>query len=80
MTTGGSIPFCRYEYPDRRVEKDAEGRAFGVAGKAKLLCAEQLTSQPVAGFDWSPDKLGLFCCGALDQCVRVGSVTKLNTL
>ncbi len=34
--------------------------------------------QPVTGFDWSADKLGLFCCGSFDQCVRVCSVTRLN--
>jgi hypothetical protein len=37
-----------------------------------------LTEQPIAGFEWSSSQLGLFCCGAMDQCVRVGIVPKLN--
>ena len=74
------MPACRYEYPDKRIETDTEGCEYGIAGKAKLLCSEELTGQPVVGFDWAPDHLGLFCCGAMDQCVRVGAVTKLNTV
>ena len=46
-----------------------------------LRCAVLLrkwADQPITGFDWHADKQGLFCCGAFDQTVRVGTVTRLN--
>lgn len=58
--------------------QDHEGKWLGVAGSMELLASRNLSTQPVAGFDWSPDKEGLFVCAAFDQCVRVGLVTKLN--
>lgn len=53
---------------------------MGVAGSLEQLAHKGLSSQPVNSFDWSPDREGLFCCSAFDQCVRVGVVTKLNKL
>ena len=41
-------------------------------------CGVHGTDQPITGFDWHADKQGLFCCGAFDQSVRVGTVTRLN--
>ena len=49
-----------------------------MAGTLKLLCRRMITEQPIAGFDWSDNKPGLFCCGAMDQCVRVGMATKAS--
>jgi hypothetical protein len=43
-----------------------------------VLCLCCWTDQPITGFDWHADKQGLFCCGAFDQTVRVGTVTRLN--
>ncbi len=63
-----------------RRKKDAKGDAIGIAGSIEELAKTTLTSQPISSFDWSPDKAGLFCCAALDQCVRVGFVTKVNNL
>ena len=81
ITAGdGSAQLYKYRYPDQRKVKDANGKARGVIGKVELLAEHSFTSQPVTCFDWSADKEGLFCCGALDQCVRVGIATKLNTL
>ena len=71
---------CRYRYPAQRIQKDKQGRDHGVAGTMELLCRHPLTEQPIAGFDWSDKKLGLFCCGAMDQCVRVGMATRLNSV
>ena len=68
-----------YQYPDKRTQKDQQGRECGVAGTLKLLCRHLITEQPIAGFDWSINKSGLFCCGAMDQCVRVGMATNLST-
>lgn len=53
---------------------------MGVAGSVELLAHKPLSSQPIASFDWSPDKEGLFVCSSFDQCVRVGVVTKLNKI
>ena len=58
--------------------QDADGVEAGVAGSMELLASRAMSTQPIAGFDWSPDKEGLFCCAAFDQCIRVGIVTKLN--
>jgi hypothetical protein len=60
--------------------KDSQGVAKGVAGSVEEVAEASLSAQPLCALNWSPDREGLFCCGALDQCVRVGSVTKLYTL
>ena len=70
----------RYQYPDKRVQKDKQGRESGVAGTVEQVCRHTLTEQPIAGFNWSGSHLGLFCCGAMDQCARVGVVTNLNSV
>lgn len=81
ITTGdGSAQLYKYRYPDQRKVKDGNGKAKGVIGSVDLLAEHNFTGQPVTCFDWNADKEGLFCCGALDQCVRVGIATKLNTL
>ena len=74
----GSVHLYKYHYPDQRKVKDADGAELGVAGSMELLASRNLSTQPIACFDWSPDKEGLFVCGAFDQCVRVGVCTKLN--
>ena len=66
--------------PGRRSAKAGKGAARGVAGALERLAARGLSSQPLTGFDWSPDKLGLFACTALDQTLRVGFVTRLQAL
>ena len=58
--------------------QDADGVPMGVAGSVELLNHKNMSSQPISSFDWHPDKEGLYCCSAFDQCVRVGVVTKLN--
>lgn len=63
-----------------RRKNDTKGEALGVAGSVEELANTSFTTQPISSFDWSPDKAGLFCCAALDQCVRVGFVTKANNL
>eukprot|EP00882_Tetradesmus_deserticola_P026671 GHRQ01029446.1.p1 GENE.GHRQ01029446.1~~GHRQ01029446.1.p1 ORF type:complete len:182 (+),score=54.70 GHRQ01029446.1:53-547(+) len=76
----GSLSLWKYQYPDQRKVKDQDGKELGVAGSVQQLAQRSLSSQPVNSFDWSPDKQGLFVCSALDQCLRVGFVTKLNKL
>ncbi|KAL3137434.1 Dynein axonemal assembly factor 10 [Trebouxia sp. C0010 RCD-2024] len=81
VTAGdGTAHLYKYKYPDQRRVKDANGKAMGVIGSLELLAEQSLSSQPVTSFDWSADKEGLFCCGALDQTVRVGIAIKLNTV
>ncbi|WIA34433.1 hypothetical protein OEZ86_012767 [Tetradesmus obliquus] len=76
----GSLSLWKYQYPDQRKVKDQDGKELGVAGSVQQLAQRSLSSQPVNSFDWSPDKQGLFVCSALDQCLRVGFVTKLHKL
>jgi len=81
ITAGdGSAHLYKYKYPEQRKVKDGNGKAKGVIGTVELLAEQSLSSQPVTSFDWSGDKEGLFCCGALDQTVRVGIATKLSSL
>lgn len=53
---------------------------MGVVGHAELVCERSISCQPVSGFDWSPDKAGLFAAAAFDQTVRVGVVSRLAAL
>jgi WD40 repeat protein len=80
MTCGGngSLNLYKYSYPEARVKKDADGDLIGVMGELELLQTKTLSTQPIACFDWSPDKQGLCCYASFDQTVRVGIVTKLN--
>ncbi|GLH03302.1 WD repeat-containing protein 92 [Gryllus bimaculatus] len=82
VTTGGAGSLClwQYEYPAKRVEKDADGEEYGVMGSLNLVQNSTLATQPIASLDWSPDKLGLALCTSFDQAFRVLIVTKLNTL
>jgi hypothetical protein len=49
-----------------------------VVGSMTQLSGKELSTQPINAFSWSPDKQGLFVCSSLDQCIRVGFVTKLQ--
>ena len=66
------------EYPSQRRTTDSEGQPQGVAGTLQPLQNITLSTQPISGFDWSPDKLGLSVCTSFDQTIRVLIVTKLN--
>ena len=81
MTTGGagSLALWKYEYPPKRV-KEEDGVEVGVAGSLQYLQNATLSTQPISGLDWSPDKLGLAVCVSFDQVFRVIIVTKLNRL
>jgi len=81
MTLGGngSLNLWNYEYPEKRTKKEGE-QLKGVAGKVHLLNNVTLSTQPICGFDWHPDKMGLAVCTAFDQALRVVIVTKLNRL
>ncbi|BDA48861.1 WD repeat-containing protein 92 [Coccomyxa sp. Obi] len=76
-TGDGSLHLYRYHYPDQRSMKDSQGREYGVAGTVEELAQASLSTQPLSAFDWCPERAGLFCCGALDQVLRVGLVTGL---
>nr|CAB3267737.1 WD repeat-containing protein 92-like [Phallusia mammillata] len=81
MTTGGSgsLSLWKYEYPPKRV-KVVDDVETGVAGTLQYLQNSTLSTQPICGLDWSPDKLGLCVCVAFDQALRVLIVTKLNRI
>ncbi|GMH42793.1 hypothetical protein BSKO_10712 [Bryopsis sp. KO-2023] len=74
----GTLSLYKYRYPDQRKIKDSNGVETGVAGTVDLLSYKNLSTQPIASLDWSPDKAGLFVCSSFDQCIRVGICTKLN--
>jgi len=80
MTTGGTGTLClwKYNYPAKRVETDKEGMEHGVIGTLTRLQNMTVATQPIASFDWSPDKEGLAICTSFDQMLRVLIVTKLN--
>ena len=63
----------------RKEGKDGE-EAEGVAGTTALLMDEQLSDQPISAFHWNPEKKGLYCCVALDQCLRVCMINKKHLL
>jgi len=69
LTSSGSghLYLWRYQYPTSRVNDDGEG----VPGSLELLQKSAVTTQPITGLDWHPDKLGLTLASSLDQCVRV---------
>ena len=49
-------------------------------GEVQLLQNSIIANQPISGFDWNADKLGLAVCSSFDQCIRVIIVTKLNSV
>lgn len=82
MTTGGNgtLNLYKYKYPASRTEKDKDGKVHGVAGSVELLNSKKVADQPCVSFDWHPEKEGLCVMSCLDQTVKVGIVTKLNSL
>ncbi|ORZ32314.1 WD repeat-containing protein 92 [Catenaria anguillulae PL171] len=76
----GALSLYKYNYPNARSAKDDKDRAYGVMGSLDLIQSATVAEQPIASFDWSPDKQGLCAYTAYDQTVRVGIVTKLNQL
>lgn len=74
----GYLRLYKYKYPTQRVIEDADGHKKGVAGSLELLNDRQIAQQPIVGFDWSMDKIGLGVSCALDQTLKIIIVTKLN--
>lgn len=72
--------FACSTYPSSRKETGGDGKESGVMGNLDLLQSGVVSTQLITGFDWSPDKLGLAVCTAVDQAVRVVIVTKLNRI
>jgi len=71
---------CVSEYPSHRCMKDSNGVSEGVPGTLSLLQNVTMSTQPISGFDWNVEKLGLCVCTSFDQTLRVLIVTKLKTL
>lgn len=74
----GFIKLYKYRYPTQRSVEDSEGHKKGVMGSLELLNDKQIAQQPIVGFDWSVDKIGLGVSCALDQTLKIIIVTKLN--
>lgn len=76
----GTLSMYKYNYPSQRTVKDSETQETkGVPGTVTQLNSRRLSDQPIVSFDWHPEKQGLCVMTALDQTVKVGIVTKLNT-
>ncbi|XP_066599215.1 dynein axonemal assembly factor 10 [Prorops nasuta] len=76
---GGSLCLWKYNYPEKRKEKDADGLEYGITGSLTPLQNSILSSQPINSLDWSTDKQGLAVCTSFDQCIRIIITTKLHT-
>ncbi|KAI9366754.1 WD40-repeat-containing domain protein [Zopfochytrium polystomum] len=77
----GKLHLYKYHYPSQRQRKNAkDDQPEGVPGQLDRLNHAVVAEQPVSSFDWSPDKMGLFACSAFDQQVRVGCVTRLESV
>jgi len=76
----GSLELWKYSYPAQRKMKHKDGEEKGVMGTVEQLQKKTLSTQPIASFDWSPDKEGLAVMGVLDQTFRVVITTKLNSV
>ena len=44
-------------YPSLRVKEDSDGLEVGVMGTVNKLQNVSISTQPIASFDWSPDKV-----------------------
>lgn len=78
MGGDGNLSIFQYKYPPQRVLKDADNRDKGVVGSLELLNDRVFSTQPIASFDWHPEKLGLSVMSCLDQTCKIGIITKLN--
>jgi len=54
-----------------------EGR--GILGTVEKIGEQKIGPQPIISWDWQRDKIGLACCGLLNQTVKVVFATRLNT-
>ncbi|KAB7502816.1 WD repeat-containing protein 92 [Armadillidium nasatum] len=82
MTSGGngSLNLWKYSYPPKRTKLLDDGSVEGVAGEVQDLNDAIFSSQPITSFDWCADKTGLCTFVGIDQTVKIGIITKLNTL
>eukprot|EP00164_Ancoracysta_twista_P004417 GFYU01005962.1.p1 GENE.GFYU01005962.1~~GFYU01005962.1.p1 ORF type:complete len:380 (-),score=92.11 GFYU01005962.1:250-1326(-) len=82
MTCGGngSLNLWKYNYPSQRSVLDEKNQAFGIIGNVEMIQEKNLSTQPIASFDWNLDKEGLCVMGSFDQSIRVGIVTKTNLI
>lgn len=78
MGGDGTLSIEKYIYPPNRCLEDAEGRKKGITGSLELLNDRKIAQQPIVGFDWNADKIGLGIACALDQTLKTIIVTKLN--
>jgi WD40 repeat protein len=74
----GSVNLYKYNYPSQRSIQDENGNPVGVPGTLTLLNQREISTQPIASFDWNGEKMGLAVGACLDQTLKVILVTKLN--
>ena len=65
----GAVNIYKYNEPTQRSVMDENNIPKGVISSLSILNTKDITTQPIVGFDWHPDKLGLATLIALDQTV-----------
>ena len=80
LSGSGSVALWKYNYCETAHNKTNKDNVRGKSGKLENIQDFQVSEQPISGFDWSPDKLGLAVSTAFDQKVRLLAFTQLNKL
>lgn len=82
VTIGGSgaVKLWKYKYPKKTNQNNLEENSFDTSCRLEKLQECQIAEQPIAAFDWSPDKIGLAVSTAFDQRVRLLAFTNLDRL
>lgn len=81
ISGSGSVALWKYNHLETIHNKtNKEDNPQGKSGKLEKVLDCQIAEQPITGFDWSPDKLGLAVATAFDQKVRLLAFTQLNNL
>ena len=81
ISGSGSVALWKYNHFETIHNKtNKEDNPQGKSGKLEKVLDCQIAEQPISGFDWSPDKLGLAVATAFDQKVRLLAFTQLNNL
>ena len=57
MGGNGAVNIYKYNYPTQRSVMDENNIPKGVVGSLSVLNTKDITTQPIVGFDWHPDKL-----------------------
>ena len=80
ISGSGSVALWKYNHFETICNQNKGDNPQGKSGRLEKVQDCQVAEQPISGFDWSPDKLGLAVATAFDQKVRLLAFTQLNNL